>query len=298
MTDAVTVSVAVVGAGHMGSAMVVRLREQGVPTFVYNRTPSKANALATAGARVCGSAREAAESAQIVIVSLADDDAVRHTYAGDHGIAAGLSAGKLVLETSTIDPQTVREVEPLITSRGARLLDTPVSGSVQAVQQGSLTVMAGGDPDDVDRASPVLTHLADRIYHVGALGAGATMKLAVNAIVHGLNQSLAESLVLAERAGVQREVAYEVFANSAIAAPFVQYKRAAYEHPEQAAVAFTLDLVGKDLDLIARLATRVGARMDQVAANRTVVRDALAGGFADGDISALAVYLRTSAPQD
>jgi 3-hydroxyisobutyrate dehydrogenase-like beta-hydroxyacid dehydrogenase len=121
------------------------------------------------------------------------------------------------------------------------------------------------------------------------------MKLAVNSVVHGLNQALAEALVLAERAGVDRAAAYEVFASSAVAAPFVHYKRDAFEHPETAPVAFMLDLVAKDLDLIDTLAIRVGARMDQLAANRQVVRDALAAGLGEQDLSALAVLLRETA---
>jgi 3-hydroxyisobutyrate dehydrogenase-like beta-hydroxyacid dehydrogenase len=130
------------------------------------------------------------------------------------------------------------------------------------------------------------------VFHLGLVGTGATMKLAVNSIVHGLNQALSESLVLAEKAGLPREAAYEVFAASAIGAPFVQYKRAAFEHPRDAPVAFMLDLVAKDLELIDALAQRVGARMDQLAANRGVVRDAIAAGLGDADMSALAVLLR------
>ena len=118
------------------------------------------------------------------------------------------------------------------------------------------------------------------------------MKLVVNSVVHGLNQAVAEALVLAERAGLDRAAAYDVFASSAVAAPFVGYKRDAYVHPENAAVAFALDLVAKDLRLIGDLAESVGAHMPQLAANAGVVSEALTRGYGDRDMSALAHVLR------
>ena len=120
------------------------------------------------------------------------------------------------------------------------------------------------------------------------------MKLVVNSVVHALNQAVAEALVLAERAGVDRAAAYDVFAGSAVAAPFVQYKRESYVHPETAPVAFALDLVAKDLRLIDELARSVGARMPQLAANASVVDEALRSGYGDRDMSALAELLRSS----
>jgi 3-hydroxyisobutyrate dehydrogenase/2-hydroxy-3-oxopropionate reductase len=120
------------------------------------------------------------------------------------------------------------------------------------------------------------------------------VKLTVNSVLHGLNQALAEGLVLAERAGVARERAYEVFAASAIAAPFVHYKREAFEHPGQPPVAFSLDLVAKDLDLILALAGEAGASMEQAVTNREVVRAAVAAGLGDHHLSELAPYLRAA----
>jgi 3-hydroxyisobutyrate dehydrogenase/2-hydroxy-3-oxopropionate reductase len=119
------------------------------------------------------------------------------------------------------------------------------------------------------------------------------MKLAVNSILHGLNLALSEGLVLAEKAGVDRATAYEVFAASAIAAPFVHYKREAFEHPGQPPVAFSLDLVAKDLDLILDLGAEAGAQMEQAATNRQVVQAAIAAGLGAHDLSELATYLRS-----
>ncbi|WP_211588637.1 NAD(P)-dependent oxidoreductase [Allorhizocola rhizosphaerae] len=285
--------IAVVGAGNMGAAMVARLREVGHAVTVYNRTAARAASLAArTGALAARTAREAAEQASHVIVSLADDAAVLATYRGDDGLAAGLQKHAIVLETSTIHPSTVRRLASDVESRGATLLDTPVSGSVPVVQRGELLVMAGGPSAAVARAEPVFGALAKRVIHVGGQGSGATMKLAVNAVVHALNLALSEALVLAERAGVDRALAYEVFASSAVAAPFVQYKRPAFLAPDGTPVAFSLDLVAKDLDLIDTLAHDVGARMDQLATTRDVVARALAAGLGEHDLSALAGLLR------
>ncbi|GAA3846380.1 NAD(P)-dependent oxidoreductase [Streptomyces coacervatus] len=281
--------VAVIGTGRMGAAMAVRLREAGFAVTAHNRTRAKAEAT---GAAVAATPRQAAAAADVVLVSLADDTAVRQAYAGEDGIAAGLRAGAVVVETSTVAPETVTALAPLVEKAGAALLDAPVSGSVVFVEQGRLTVMAGGDASALERARPVLDVLAAHVVHVGPGGTGAAMKLAVNSLLLGLNQALSEALVLAERAGVPRESAYEVFAAGAAGAPFVQYKKDAYLHPENATVAFTLELVAKDLDLVLALAERVGASMQQAATNRRLVGEAVEQGLGQRDLSALADFLR------
>jgi 3-hydroxyisobutyrate dehydrogenase-like beta-hydroxyacid dehydrogenase len=288
--------VAVIGTGRMGGAMAGRVAVAGHALTVWNRTRERAEAVATQldGATVADSARAAAEAADVVIVSLADDAAVRAAYRGDDGLVAGLGPGTVVADTSTVAPETIRALEDDVRATGAVLVDTPVSGSVSSVEGGTILVMAGGRPDDVELARPAVESFAHRVIVLGPLGSGSTMKLAVNAMVFGLNQTLAEALVLAEKAGVDRDLAYEVIANSAVAAPFVGYKRAAYEHPESATVAFALDLVAKDLDLAAALAGGVGAAVPQLETNRRVVGDAIAAGMGDADLSALAVHLRRS----
>jgi 3-hydroxyisobutyrate dehydrogenase-like beta-hydroxyacid dehydrogenase len=274
----------------MGGAMVGTLRRAGFDVVAWNRDRGKCHAVAhTSGAEVAAGAAEAASAADVAITSLADDAAVEAVYAD---AVEGFHAGQVVLEMSTIAPETVRKVARSVQGRGATMLDAPVSGSVPVVERGELLIMVGGDPDALEHARPVLEALSSTIIHVGELGSGATMKLAVNALVHGLAVALSESLVLAERAGVERTTAYEVFASGAAAAPFVLYKRAAFERPDETPVAFSLDLVAKDLDLILALAERVGAPMPQGDTNREEVRAALAAGMGASDMSALAGYLR------
>jgi 3-hydroxyisobutyrate dehydrogenase-like beta-hydroxyacid dehydrogenase len=288
--------VAVVGTGRMGAAMARRIADAGHDVTLYNRTSETASRLADEiGAGVVERPRDAAVVGDVVIVSLADDDAVRETYEGDDGLLLGLSKGAVVCDTSTVDPDTPRRLSPLVTDAGASLLDTPVSGSVPLIERGELTVLAGGDAEALDRARPVLDSFASTIFHLGDVGSGAVMKLVVNSVVHALNAALSEAVVLAEKAGIDRATTYDVLESSAVAAPFVKYKRRSFVDPEPTAVAFSLALVAKDYGLIARLADSVGASMQQADATRSLVARAIAdAGLGDSDMAALAQYLRTS----
>ncbi|MGZ8601073.1 MAG: NAD(P)-dependent oxidoreductase [Actinomycetota bacterium] len=281
-----------IGTGRMGAAMVTTISRAGFDTLVWNRDRSKAERVADVlGVPVASSAAEAAK-AEVVLTSLADDAALERVYLGPEGIVEGIGAGSVAVDTSTVDPRSIERVGAAVDATGAGFLDGPVSGSVSTVEAGALTIMVGGDTQLLERVRPVLDALASRVIHVGGRGAGAATKLAVNDLVHGLNVALSEALVLAERAGVDRETAYEVFASGAAGAPFVQYKREAYEHPGTTPVAFSLDLVAKDLELITELGERVGAPMRQAQTSLEVVRSAIAAGYGERDLSQIAVFLR------
>jgi 3-hydroxyisobutyrate dehydrogenase-like beta-hydroxyacid dehydrogenase len=288
------VRAALIGTGRMGSAMARRIAGAGHELTLYNRTSASADELARElGAAAAPSAREAVDAAEVVVVSLADDDAVAATYRGDDGLLAGLAEGAVVFDTSTVRPDTPRQLLLLARERGAELLDTPVSGSVPVVERGELTVLAGGDADALDRGRPVLESFASTIFHLGDVGSGAVMKLVVNSVVHALNAAVSEALTLAEKAGIDRSATYDVLESSVVAAPFVKYKRSAFVDPESTAVAFSLSLVAKDYDLIARLADDVHAPMKQADATRALIAGAvIEGGLRDSDMSALASYLR------
>ena len=285
--------VALVGAGRMGSAMGIRVAGAGHDLVVFSRTRSRSEDVARrTAARVADTAREAAASAEICLVSLADDVAVTSTYLEDDGLIAGVQSGAVVCDMSTIAPATVRGLAPLVAQKDATLLDTPVSGSVSVVQSGTLTVMVGGDPTALDRARPVLDAFAKSIFHLGDVGAGATMKLVVNSLLHSLNVAVSEALVLAENAGLHREAVYDIFEAGAAGAPYVKYKREAFLRPGEVPVAFSLDLFAKDLELIHDLAQQTGTRMDQADASRQLVAEALQAGMGERDISEVAEFLR------
>jgi 3-hydroxyisobutyrate dehydrogenase/2-hydroxy-3-oxopropionate reductase len=278
----------------MGGAMATTIRRSGFNLVLWNRDETKAKSLAgELEAEFAHSPKDAVASSDFVVSSLADDAAVKSVYLASDGVVSGVRPRTVVIDTSTIDPDTTLEVGDAVDAVGANFLDCPVSGSVAAVQAGTLTVMAGGDEEAIERARPVLDALASRVVPTGGRGTGSATKLAVNALVHGLNVALSESLVLAERAGIDRLIAYEVFASGAGGAPFVQYKRQAFENPEMAPIGFTLELVKKDLELITGLAARVRAPMAQAEVGLGLVERAIAAGFGDADLSALAVYLRS-----
>ena len=285
--------VALVGAGRMGSAMGGRIAGAGHDLVVFNRTRSRADDLARrAGAQVADTAREAAVAADVCLVSLADDAAVTATYLEEDGLIAGLRSGTVICDTSTVAPATVRGLAPLVAQQEATLIDTPVSGSVSVVESGAITVMVGGDQAALERARPVLEAFAKSIFHLGEVGAGATMKLVVNSLVHSLNVAVSEALVLADKAGLDRETVYDIFEAGAAGAPYVKYKREAFLKPGEVPVAFSLELVAKDLELIHDLAQQTGTRMDQAEAGRELVAEAVRSGMAERDISEVAAFLR------
>jgi 3-hydroxyisobutyrate dehydrogenase/2-hydroxy-3-oxopropionate reductase len=218
----------------------------------------------------------------------------RHPVTGraDHVLINAVPGLGEEMVAGTVTPDTIRALEGDVRSTGAGILDSPVSGSVTTAQSGQLTLMVGGTAADLETARPALEPLAKTIVHVGPLGAGAAMKLAVNTVIFGLNEALAEGLVLAEAAGVDRSMAYDVIAASAVGAPYVGYKRAAFVEPETTPVAFSLDLAAKDLGLIHELAERVGLELPQAETNLDAIRTTAGTIGGDADFSAVATQLR------
>src|SRR5690349_19641276 len=168
-------TVAIVGTGRMGSAMARALGRAGHELVLFNRSRDRAEALAAAlgaPARTAGSAAEAAASADVTLSMLADDAACRSVYGGPDGLIAGAHAGGVVVDLSTVRPETIRSFEADVRITGSGLLDAPVSGSVTLAESGGLTLMVGGDEADLDRARPVLDAIAKAIFHLGPLGSG------------------------------------------------------------------------------------------------------------------------------
>jgi 3-hydroxyisobutyrate dehydrogenase-like beta-hydroxyacid dehydrogenase len=286
--------VAFLGLGRMGLPMATNLARAGLALSVWNRSAEKpAQFAADHGATAAPTPAAAAAGADVIVTMLADDRALLDVYEGEQGVLSSIRPGTLAIDMGTVSPQTIAHLHQVVIGKGARFVDAPVSGSVSAATAGSLTIMAAGEPEAVAAARPVLEHLGDQVLHLGPSGAGSAMKLAVNLIVHSLNGAVSEALVLAERAGIDRAAAYGVFANSAVAAPFVQYRREAFERPGEVPVAFRLELAAKDLRLALALAGEVGARLPQTRTNIDVLAQAVAAGYADDDESALAQYLRT-----
>jgi 3-hydroxyisobutyrate dehydrogenase-like beta-hydroxyacid dehydrogenase len=275
--------------------MAGNVAKAGFPLTVWNRTREKAEELASeAGASVASSPAGLADC-DVIITMMADGAATEAVYAGADGILGALRPGTVCIDMSTLAPSDMRSLADRAAARGAAFIDAPVSGSIALATAGTLTIMAGGDTPVFERVRPILATIGAKIYHMGGVGTGAAIKLAVNAIIHSLGETVSESLVLAERAGIARKTAYEVFANSAISAPFVQYRREAYERPGEIPVALRMVLAVKDLDLALALSREVGAPMPQAQLNRAVYQEAASAGFADHDMSAVSEYFRRKA---
>jgi 3-hydroxyisobutyrate dehydrogenase-like beta-hydroxyacid dehydrogenase len=288
-------AVGILGTGRMGSAMAIAVANAGLPLHLYNRSPDSATALAARlGATAWPTPAALAAHVDVAISMVADGAAVEALHTGPDGIPAGIRAGSVVVDMSTVLPGTIRALEPAVRGRGAGILDAPVSGSTALAEAGKLTLMVGGTAEDLERARPALEAIGARIFHLGPLGTGTAMKLAVNTVVFALNGGVAEALVLAERAGIDRSVAYDVLEASAVGAPFVGYKRAAFVDPESTPTAFSLELTEKDLRLIAELATGVGLSLPQASTNLALVRAAEATQGPAADLSAVASHLRGS----
>jgi 3-hydroxyisobutyrate dehydrogenase/2-hydroxy-3-oxopropionate reductase len=289
-------SVGLAGLGRMGRPMARNLARAGLLVGVYNRTRSIADALAEeTGVASCATPAELAELADVLITMVVDEDASMRLYAGPDGFLETLRPSTVCVEMSTVSIDHVHALGRRVEDAGGALVDAPVSGSVSMAESATLTLMAGGPEASLARIDPALRVLGSTIFHLGPLGQGAAMKLAVNTVVYGLNEALSEGLVLAERSGIPRLLAYDVFAQSAVAAPFVHYRRKAFEFPDDAPVTMLLPTAGKDLELILKLAEDQGQTLPQAELNAGILAAAVEAGYAEADISAVAQYLRQRA---
>ena len=273
------------GIGRMGLAMARNLLGAGFPLVVWNRTPERCAPLVDAGARAA--AEPAALAAADVVVTMVSDAQAAHSVLVESGLLAGLRPGSVVLEMSTIGPTAVAELAAEALRHDVHLLDAPVSGSVSVAEAAQLFAMVGGDREAYELVTPVLDAMTKGHVLLGPSGAGAAMKLAVNAMIAVTNESLAETLALAERFGIERERAYDVLASGVLASPFLLYKRGAFLHPDTEPVAFTTALMRKDTSLAQDLAARLGVRIPTAAAAASVLDEALANGLADADMASV-----------
>ncbi len=246
-----------VGLGGMGSRMVKRLLDAGHTVTGYNRTRSKAQWLLDAGMRWADSPRAAAEASDMVFSMVTNTAALHAVALGDNGILAGLSRGKVYVDMSTVSPAASRELAAQVAAKGAAMVDAPVSGSVITLEQGTLSIMAGGDETTFERVRPVLKDIGPKITRVGGNGLAVTMKIAVNLSLAVQMLALSEGVLLGEKSGIPRETALEVMLNSVIASPMVKYRGPfVLGLPEEA--WFDVNMMQKDM----LLALELGRQLD------------------------------------
>ena len=273
----------------MGLAMARNLLAAGFPLVVWNRTAERCTPLVVAGAKAVAEPRGLA--ADDVVVTMVSDGRAARSVLLESGLLDELRPGSVVLEMSTIGPTAVAELAAEAARRGVHLLDAPVSGSVSVAEAGQLFAMVGGDREAYELVAPVLDAMTKGHMLLGPSGAGAAMKLAVNAMIAVTNESLAETLALAERFGIDRERAYDVLAGGVLASPFLLYKRGAFLHPDMEPVAFTTALMRKDVSLAQDLAVSLGVRLPAAAAASSMLEEAVRNGLADADMASVMTLL-------
>lgn len=213
-----------IGLGAMGQRLAQRLLSNGFKLIVFDRTHSKAQAAAARGAIIASDLRELALKSNIVMSCLSDDAAVLSVYDGPGGLMASMKPGSAVIEMSTILPETSRTLNEMGKARGVEVLDVAISGSTPAAEQGTLTLLGGGDQRVFESCKPIFAVLARQYFYLGPSGSGATMKLVVN-ILLGVNmQAIAEAVAFGEKAGLDRGLLFEVLAQTAVVASAHQGK--------------------------------------------------------------------------
>jgi 3-hydroxyisobutyrate dehydrogenase len=251
--------IAFIGLGRMGTGMCGRLLEAGHDVAVSNRTPEKAAPLVARGARWAATPREAADDADAAFVMVSDDDASRSVWLGPDGVlAANLRAGATAVECSTLSYDWVRELAADARSRGLRYVDAPVTGLPEAAAAGRLTLLLGGDPDDLARAEPMLALLSEQRLHFGGVGAGTAYKLIVNLIGAVQIASVAEGMALAERAGLDLDQVARAIASGQAASPQVVRNSRRMADEDHAEVVFSGHLRRKDVAYALALAAELG----------------------------------------
>ncbi len=254
-----------IGLGAMGQLMARRLVNSGFKLVAYDHTSRKATALVADGATVAPSIRQLARKSEVIISCLPDDEAVLSVYHGAEGVLACANPGSIVIEMSTISPDTSRLLHRMGRERGIEVLDVAISGSTPAAENGTLTLLGGGDADTFHACQPIFSAVAKQYFLLGPSGSGTTMKLVVNALL-GLNmQAIAEAVAFGEKAGLNRDLLLEVLAKTAVISPAHQNKLLRAEHDDYSP-QFPLRLMNKDFKLILEKAAELGAPMPATAA--------------------------------
>jgi 3-hydroxyisobutyrate dehydrogenase len=279
--------VAFLGLGNMGRGMAMRLVAAGHSVTVYNRTPARATALQDSGARVATSPRDAAQSADVILGMTASDESSRAMWLGADGALAGKNApDALCIECSTLSHDWVLELAAQVRLRGFRYVDAPVTGLPDAAAAGTLTLLVGAAPEDLDAARPILTSLATRVLHFGPVGQGTVYKLMINLMGAVQIGSAAEGLALAQGAGLDLKLVADAIGSGQAASPqVVRNVRRFVAGDHSTNVNFTPALRLKDIDYALRLAKQLGASHEFGIVAERLYRRALDLGFASDNES-------------
>ena len=283
-----------IGLGNMGTAFAERLLQAGYPLYVYNRTPRKAGPLVAEGARLADTAADLASRVDVVLTSLADDRAFE-AVAGD--VVAAARPGTILVDLSTVSPGASARVASTAAAASVEYLRAPVSGNPTVVRAGNLSVIVSGPREALERVEEVIRAIGPTVHHVGDGEQARVVKLALNLMIAGLAELMAEALVFSEAADVSRAALLEVMASSAVGAPFVEYKTEPLLNDDYSAT-FTTALMEKDIDLVLAAAEQEGVVLPLAQEMKGLLRAAIEAGYAEDDFIALFPRLRGEAREE
>ena len=279
-------NVGFIGLGAMGAAITERLLAAKHTVTGYNRTQAKAEKLLAAGMLWANSPREVTEAADIIFSMVANDGALRAIATGPDGVIAGLEAGKIYADMSTVSPGVVRELAAQAAQKGGAMLDSPVSGSPITVRAGNLTFMVGGDRAAFEKIEPILLTIGPKATYIGKSGQASILKIALNLSIPVQLLAMFEGLALAEKNGISRELALEVMLNSAIVSPAMKYRGPfALELPEDP--LFNMTGQRKDIFMALEMGHASDVPLPTAAATAQVMATASAMGYSDEDFGVL-----------
>jgi 3-hydroxyisobutyrate dehydrogenase len=283
----------VCGTGRMGSSIAQRLMSVGHEVGVWNRSTAKAKPLADAGAKPFASPAELVASCEVIIVMLLNDAATETVYRGQNGILKSTLAGKLVIDMSTVRPDTMQLNGSSVLQQGAAFVECPVGGSTGPAKEGKLFGLVGGAKADVARATPILEQLCRRIEHIGELGSGATMKLAVNLPLLVYWQALGEALTICKPLNLPADRLIDILSDTAGTPTAMKGRGAAIARllggSPMGETAFGLSAAKKDLATAVQFGASIHAELPVTASALACFEEAEAAGLGDADATAVAV---------
>ncbi|WEK18472.1 MAG: NAD(P)-dependent oxidoreductase [Candidatus Pedobacter colombiensis] len=275
------------GLGNMGTPMALNILKAGYELMVFNRSKAKEEELIAAGAESAKSLQELASHCDVVFTMLADDLAVKSVYNEADGLLSGSKPGTLLIDMSTVAPETSRYLSALCKNKQVSFLEAPVSGSVQPARDGKLIILVGGDTQDFERAKPILDVLGKLTLYLGTAGAGSSAKLAINYLL-GVNiQALAETVLFAEQNGISKENMLTIINEGACGNGIIKLKTPSVL-TDSFPPAFALKYIVKDL----RLAKGAGLNSPLSVPLLNTFEAAAAGGLGEEDLMAVIKYLR------
>jgi 3-hydroxyisobutyrate dehydrogenase len=279
-----TLKAAFIGLGAMGAPMAGHLKDKGLLHAVSNRTRAKAQALAEKlGVSAPESLAELAAACDVIALCVTADADVLNTI---DQLLPGLKPGSIVIDHSTVSPETAKKAAAKLREAGAHFIDAPVSGGVEGAKNGKLSVMVGGDAADLERARPVLEAYALRITHLGDVGAGQATKAVNQVVVAGIAQAVCEGLALGEALGLDPERLIPTLGAGAAGNWFLE-KRGATMLRNEFSVGFKLALLHKDLEIVRGIAEQAGTSRNVIERSLADYAQLMSQGYGDDDISGL-----------